>query len=92
MGVPPRPPAKALVQLLQGIAAGIGLCLVAYALAHWPDSREAMFLYYAVTVAGTTLFFFAYYGLAPQHLWPASPWLTDNMAPLAVLVSAALGL
>ncbi len=83
---------EAAVQMLQGIAAGIGLCLVAYALAHWPDSREPMFLYYALTVAGTTLFFFAYYGLAPQHLWPASPWLTDNMAPLGVLLALGGGM
>ncbi len=83
---------EATVQLLQGIAAGIGLCLVMYALAHWPDSREPMFLYYALTVAGSTLFFFAYYGLAPQHLWPGSPWLTDNMAPLAILLALGGGM
>jgi diguanylate cyclase (GGDEF)-like protein len=80
------------VHLVQGLAAGIGLCLLMYALAHWAGSRDPMFLYYAVTIAGTTMFFFAYYGLAPQHLWPGNRWLTDNMAPLAVLVALGGGM
>ena len=78
---------EARIQLLQGIAAGIGLCLMLYALTHWVSGRDPMFLYYAIVSAGTTMFFFAYYGLAPQHLWPASPWATDNMAPLAILLA-----
>lgn len=76
---------EARMQLLQGLAAGIGLCLVMYALSQWLGTRETMFLHYATTVAGVTMFFFAYYGLAPQHLWPQQAWLTGNMAPLAVL-------
>ncbi|MFO1272914.1 MAG: diguanylate cyclase [Rubrivivax sp.] len=83
---------ESAVQMLQGIAAGIGLCLVAYALAHWAGTREPMFLFYALTVAGTTTFFFAYFGLAAQHLWPASPWPTDNMAPFAVLLALGSGM
>ncbi len=80
------------LQMLQGLATGIGLCLLAYALAHWAGTRESMFLYYAVLMAGVTQFFFAYYGLAAQYLWPDNRWLTNNMAPLAVLVGLGGGL
>jgi diguanylate cyclase (GGDEF)-like protein len=77
------------MQLVQGLAAGVGLCLLMYALAHWQGSRDPMFLYYAVTIAGVTLFFFAYHGLASQYLWPANLWLTDNMAALSILIGLA---
>ena len=77
---------EARLQMLQGLAAGICLCLLSYALAHWVDRRESMFLHYAVTIGGISMFFFAYHGLAAQYLWPHQRWLTDNMAPLAVLV------
>jgi diguanylate cyclase (GGDEF)-like protein len=83
---------EALFQLLQGLAAGIALCMMMYALAHWRSTRESMFLYYAGTVAGIALFFFAYHGLAPQYLWPHNAWLTANTAPLAVLLGLAGGL
>ena len=79
-------------QLFQGLAGGIGLCLLMYAFAHWVGSREPMFLYYAGTISAITLFFFAYYGLAPQYLWPGNRWLTENAAPLAILLSVAVGL
>jgi diguanylate cyclase (GGDEF)-like protein len=51
-----------------------------------------MHLYYAVTVAGIALFFFAYHGLAPRYLWPHHAWLTSHVAPLAVLLGLAGGL
>jgi diguanylate cyclase (GGDEF)-like protein len=78
--------------LLQGVASGIGLCLLMYALAQFFSGRESMFVYYAGTVSGITMFFFAYYGLAPLTLWPQSPWLTQNMAPLSVLIGLGFGL
>ncbi|MFY9513383.1 MAG: 7TM diverse intracellular signaling domain-containing protein, partial [Rubrivivax sp.] len=80
------------LQMLQGLATGIALCLLVYALAHWVGSREPMFLHYAVMMAGVGLFFFAYYGLAAQYLWPGNRWLTNNMAPLAVLVGLGGGM
>jgi diguanylate cyclase len=80
---------EAGVQMLQGLAAGIGLFLVVYALGQWLGSRNTSYLYYALSVAGTTLFFFAFEGLGPQHLWAGSAWLTRNMAPLAVLPAVA---
>ena len=82
---------EAQVQMRQGLMAGIGLCLFLYSLAQWSSLRDAMFLHYATTIAGTNLFFFAYYGLAPQHLWPEHAWLTSNMPPLAVLIGMGGG-
>ena len=79
---------EARFQLLQGLAAGIGLCLVAYALGQWILLRDIMFLYYGLTVACWTLFFLALYGLAPQHLWPQQRWLTDHGPPLLALLTA----
>jgi diguanylate cyclase (GGDEF)-like protein len=76
---------EAARQVLQGLMTGVGLCLLLYTLAQWVTLRERMFLHYAVTIAGTTLFFFAQFGLAPQYLWPDNPWLAMNMAPLAIL-------
>lgn len=76
------------VQMAQGLVAGLALCLALYALAQSLGSRDPMFLYYALTLIGVGLFFFAYYGLAPQHLWPDHAWLTDNAAPTFVLIGA----
>jgi diguanylate cyclase len=78
---------QARTQMTQGVLAGIGLCLALYSLVHAWTLRSAMFLSYAITVASTTLFFYAFYGLAPQHLWPGSDWLSRNAAPLFVLLA-----
>jgi diguanylate cyclase len=73
-------------QMLQGVVAGVALCLMLYSLAQWASLRERMFLHYAVVMLGTIVFFFAYYGFGPQHLWPRSEWLTAHVGPLSVLV------
>lgn len=78
---------EAGTEALQGMFAGIGICLLIYSLAHWLALRDRVFAYYAASVAGTTLFFLAYNGLAPEYLWPTSLWLTGNAAPLAVLLA-----
>ena len=82
---------EAQVQMRQGLMAGIGLCLLLYSLAQWFSLRDPMFLHYATTIAGTNLFFFSYYGLGPQHLWPDHAWLTSNAPPLAVLIGMGGG-
>jgi len=83
---------EAGIQLFQGLMVGIGLCLLMYSVAQWLSRRDATFALYGLAVSGTTVFFFAYYGLGPQHLWGGSAWLTANMAPLSVLVSLVGGL
>lgn len=75
-------------QLVQGLLAGIGLCLLAYSLVNWVLSRDRVFLYYAICQAGVTGFFFSFHGLGSQHLWPESPWMMRH----APLLGAQIGL
>jgi diguanylate cyclase len=83
---------KARVQMAQGLLAGIGLCLFVYAIVHAWTLRSAMFVYYALALAASSLFFFAFYGLAAQHLWPHSVWLSSNAAPVLVLLAIVGGM
>lgn len=83
---------EARLQMAQGLAAGIGLCLLMYALSQWAATRDPMFFYYGVVITGTGLFFFGLYGLGAQYLWPHSPWLVDASTPLTVLVALAGGM
>ena len=83
--------AEARTQLLQGLMAGAMLCLLLYSLTQWVGLRETMFLHYGVSIAGTGLFFIAYSGLGPQHLWGDHDWLNVHIAPLAVLVAIVGG-
>jgi diguanylate cyclase (GGDEF)-like protein len=79
------------LQMLQGLLAGISLCLLLYSLAQWFVLRDRMFLEYAVTVGATAAFFLGYFGTGAQHLWGGSEWLTRNAAPLAVLLALGAG-
>jgi diguanylate cyclase (GGDEF)-like protein len=82
---------EARAQLLQGLMAGAALCLLLYSLAQWVSLRDSMFLQYGLALAGTTLFFVAYHGLGPQHLWGDNAWLNTRTAPLAVLAGLVGG-
>ncbi len=82
---------EASLQMLQGLMAGAALCLLLYSLAQWMSLRDSMFLAYALTLGGTSVFFISYYGLGSQHLWGDHLWLTTHMAPLAVLVGLVGG-
>ncbi len=82
---------EARAQVTQGLMAGAALCLLFYSLTQWVGLRDAMFLYYALSLAGTTLFFVAYFGLGPQHLWGDNAWLTTHVAPLSVLLGGLVG-
>ena len=74
------------VQVLQGLLAGLGLCLILYSLTQWISLRDSIFLQYALVSAGATAFFVSYYGLGPQHVWGDNAWLTLHAAPLSVLL------
>lgn len=78
-------------QLLQGVVAGVALALLAYSLAHWLSLRDAMFLEYALLLAGTTTFFITYFGIGQQQLWGAQVGLLAKTAPLCMLVALAGG-
>ena len=78
-------------QILQGLAAGIVLGLLAYSLAHWLSLRDRLFLHYAVMLLGVAVFFLSYFGVGQQYLWPEPGGLTDKIAPLAILAALAAG-
>jgi diguanylate cyclase len=91
VGAVPFQAQQARPQMAQGLLAGLGLALTIYSLAHALMLRSAMFAHYTLAVSCTTLFFYAFYGLAPQHLWPTHEWLTRNAAPLLVLLAIVGG-
>ena len=78
-------------QMLQGLAAGIVLGLLAYSLAHWLSLRDRLFLHYAVMLLGVAVFFLSYFGIGQQYLWPEPGGLIDKIAPLAILAALAAG-
>lgn len=82
---------EAGAQLLQGVLAGVALALLVYSLAHWFSLRDAMFLEYALLLAGITVFFISYFGIGQQHLWDAATGVLAEAAPLGVLVALAGG-
>ena len=78
-------------QMLQGLAAGIVLGLLAYSLAHWLSLHDRLFLQYAVMLLGVAVFFLSYFGVGQQYLWPEPGGLIDKIAPLAILAALAAG-
>ena len=83
---------EARFQMVQGVMAGLGLCLMVYSLMQWLSQRDITFLHYALSLLAISTFFFGYHGLGMQHLWGGSDWLAANMAPLAVLVALVGGM
>ena len=77
---------EARVQALQGLLAGVGLCLLVYSLLQWAATRDRMFAWYALSLAGVTGFFIAYHGLGNQHLRDEVGWMSQNGALLFGLV------
>ncbi len=76
-------------QLLQGVIAGLALCMLAYSLAHWVSLRDRLFGHYALMLVGNMVFTLSYFGIGPQYLWPETPLLSQQVAPLGVLVAVA---
>ena len=78
-------------QLWHGIAVGIGLCALIYALTGFVTTREALYGWLAWSVVAGVLYFFAYFGFAQQYVWPDSPWLVQNGAAFLMLLVLAGG-
>lgn len=77
--------AESRLQALQGLISGVWLCLLVYALVQWLAVRERVFLAFAVSSAAASLFFLAYFGHGPQHLWGNNPWLEKYLWAPSVL-------
>ena len=73
-------------QMWHGIALGIGLCVLAFALTGAIANRESLYVWLAWSAVTGILFFFSYFGLAQQYLWPENRWMVQNGAVLLMLL------
>ncbi|HEU4459400.1 MAG TPA: diguanylate cyclase [Methylibium sp.] len=76
-------------QMLQGLLAGMGLCLVCYSLLQWFSVRESLLIKYALLIGGGILFSVVQFGIGAQYLWPGNRWLETHLAALSALTAAA---
>ena len=74
--------------ILQGLLAGLGLCLVIYSLVRWRSTREPMFAKYAMLTSGSLMFSVAQFGIGGMYLWRNNLWLEAHAAPLMALLAA----
>ncbi len=76
-------------QMLQGVLAGLALCLAIYSLAQWVSQREKLFLYYAMLVIGSAGFSLQFFGIGTQFLWSNNAWIEAHAAGAAGLLAIA---
>ncbi len=76
-------------QMLQGVLAGLALCLLAYSLVQWASQRETLFLYYAMLVTGSAGFSLQFFGVGSQFLWSDNTWMEVHAASAAGLLALA---
>lgn len=74
-------------QMLQGLLAGLGLCLIIYSLAQWAATRETLFLKYSLMTFGSLMFSVYFFGVGAQYLWPGGQWLEVRAGGLAALMA-----
>lgn len=82
---------EGVVALLQGAGFGFGLCILMYTIGAAIFTRELLYTWFSLAVGATTLFLFAYSGLASLYLWPDSAWLTQKSLLLLTLVTLGTG-
>lgn len=74
--------------ILQGLLAGLGLCLVIYSLVQWWSTRESMFVKYAMLTTGSLMFSVVIFGVGGMYLWRDNLWMESHGAPLMALLAA----
>ncbi len=79
------------VLLVQGLMLGVVWCFLTISLVQWWMLRDAVYLWYALSLIGSGSFFLSFFGVGPQFLWPDLPWLIDNASLLFVLMALAGG-
>ena len=75
-------------QMLQGMLAGLALCLILYSLAQWGNLREPLFAKFALMIAGTALFSAEFAGLGSQYVWGSDAWTNIHAGGLFALMSS----
>ncbi len=74
-------------QMLQGLLAGLALCLMVYSLTQWASQREKLFLFYALLVIGSAGFSLQFFGIGSQFLWSDNQWMEVHAASAAGLLA-----
>jgi diguanylate cyclase (GGDEF)-like protein len=74
-------------QMLQGLLAGLALCLVVYSLTQWASQREKLFLFYALLVTGSAGFSIQFFGIGSQFLWSDNLWMEVHAAAAAGILA-----
>ena len=70
-------------QMVQGLLVGIALCLLLYSLGQWVNSREPLFLKYALLVTGSLLFTLLLLGVGSQYVWTNNFWVEQHMSGMS---------
>lgn len=75
-------------QMLQGLLAGLGLCLLLYSLGQWISLSEPLFLKYVVLIFGSLMFSVVQFGIGAQFLWTDNLWIEGHLAGLMALMAS----
>ena len=70
-------------QMVQGLLIGIAVCLLLYSLGQWVNSREPLFLKYALLVSGSLLFTLLLLGVGSQYVWTNNFWIEQHMSGIS---------
>jgi diguanylate cyclase (GGDEF)-like protein len=76
-------------QMLQGLLAGLGLCLLFYSLLQWVTLHDALLPKYALLIGGGILFSLVQFGIGAQYLWTDRFWAETHLAGIAALAASA---
>ncbi|NML32334.1 diguanylate cyclase domain-containing protein [Paraburkholderia antibiotica] len=83
----------ASTQFWQSLMFGLGACLATFAMVCAVVYRVRLFVWFALFAICNTMSWFAYFGLAAQHLWPYSNALhAGNVARFFILLMPVWGL
>jgi diguanylate cyclase (GGDEF)-like protein len=75
-------------QMLQGVLAGIALCLLLYSLAQWLSLGEHLFVKYAILISGSLTFCLLQFGIGAQYIWVDNAWMEVRAGGLSAMVAA----
>ncbi|TWI67726.1 signal transduction histidine kinase [Pseudoduganella lurida] len=77
-----------LEQMVQGMLAGLGLCLFVYSVAQWIALRDILFGKFALHTSCLSLYALDFFGVGQQYLWPGSPWLIEHAGGITALLAS----
>lgn len=75
-------------QMVQGIFAGLAICLLVYSLWQWVSLRQRLFFYYMLLVLGSGGFSVQFFGVGGQFLWGDNLWMEQHIGSLCGFLGA----